>query len=100
MKIKFIILGCGYSLGVPRADGNWGKCEKSGAADFRAHRACVVRCRGVAMFLDPFRAFFESSQPDISKNVISAEEKSVTPPASQKDPTLDCPYTGMGGTLD
>ena len=23
MKIKFVILGCGSSLGVPRADGNW-----------------------------------------------------------------------------
>ena len=27
MKIKFIILGCGYSLGVPNADGNWGNCD-------------------------------------------------------------------------
>ena len=27
MKIKFIILGCGSSLGVPRADGYWGKCN-------------------------------------------------------------------------
>jgi len=27
MKIKFIILGCGSSFGVPRADGYWGKCD-------------------------------------------------------------------------
>ena len=27
MKIKFIILGCGSSLGVPRVDGNWGNCN-------------------------------------------------------------------------
>ena len=27
MKIKFIILGCGYSFGVPKADGSWGKCD-------------------------------------------------------------------------
>ena len=27
MKIKFIILGCGSSFGVPRADGNWGNCD-------------------------------------------------------------------------
>ena len=27
MKVKFIILGSGYSLGVPRADGYWGKCN-------------------------------------------------------------------------
>ena len=25
--IKFTILGCGSSMGVPRADGNWGKCD-------------------------------------------------------------------------
>ena len=74
------------SIGAPGRE--FGKCEKSGAADFRSHRACVVRFRGVAMFLDPFRVFLESSQPDLSKNVISTEEKSVTPLASQKDPTL------------
>jgi len=27
MSIKFIILGCGSSMGVPRADGYWGKCD-------------------------------------------------------------------------
>ena len=27
MKIKFIILGCGSSLEVPRADGTWDKCN-------------------------------------------------------------------------
>ena len=25
--MKFIILGCGSSMGVPRADGNFGKCN-------------------------------------------------------------------------
>ena len=27
MKTEFVILGCGSSLGVPRADGSWGKCN-------------------------------------------------------------------------
>ena len=27
MKKKFIILGCGSSVGVPRIDGHWGNCE-------------------------------------------------------------------------
>ena len=27
MKVKFIILGSGYSLGVPSADGYWGRCN-------------------------------------------------------------------------
>ena len=25
--MKFIILGCGSSMGVPRSDGNFGKCN-------------------------------------------------------------------------
>ena len=27
MSVKFIVLGCGSSMGVPRADGYWGKCN-------------------------------------------------------------------------
>ena len=27
MSIKFTILGCGSSMGVPRADGFYGKCD-------------------------------------------------------------------------
>ena len=27
MKLKFIILGCGSSMGVPRPDGSFGKCN-------------------------------------------------------------------------
>ena len=29
MRSKLIILGCGSSVGVPRIDGFWGKCNKS-----------------------------------------------------------------------
>ena len=27
MKIKFTLLGCGYSMGVPRIDGFFGNCD-------------------------------------------------------------------------
>ena len=27
MSLKFIILGCGSSMGVPRADGDFGFCD-------------------------------------------------------------------------
>ena len=27
MSVKFTILGCGYSMGVPRIDGFFGKCN-------------------------------------------------------------------------
>ena len=29
MKSKLIILGCGSSVGVPRIDGEWGRCDKN-----------------------------------------------------------------------
>ena len=29
MNTKFVILGCGSSVGVPRIDGHWGKCDKN-----------------------------------------------------------------------
>ena len=27
MSLKFTILGCGSSLGIPRIDGHYGKCD-------------------------------------------------------------------------
>ena len=29
MKKKLIILGCGSSVGIPRIDGSWGKCNRN-----------------------------------------------------------------------
>ena len=29
MHTKLLILGCGSSVGVPRIDGYWGKCDKN-----------------------------------------------------------------------
>ena len=29
MRAKLIILGCGSSVGTPRIDGYWGKCDKN-----------------------------------------------------------------------
>ncbi len=35
MKIKFIILGCGSSFGVPRPDGSWVKCNPEEKRNYR-----------------------------------------------------------------
>ena len=35
MRIKFIILGCGYSFGVPKADGAWSKCDPKEKKNYR-----------------------------------------------------------------
>ena len=41
MSMKFTILGCGSSMGVPRADGYFGKCNPK---NFKNHR---TRCSAI-----------------------------------------------------
>ena len=45
----------------------------------------MVRLRGVARFLDPFRTLFESSQPDLSKNATFGEDDVIPPPVCSKN---------------
>jgi phosphoribosyl 1,2-cyclic phosphodiesterase len=42
MKTKLIILGSGNSLGVPRIDGNWGKCESKNKKNFRTRCSAII----------------------------------------------------------
>ena len=44
MKIKFIILGCGSSFGVPRADGNWGNCNPKVKKNYRTRCSAFIKC--------------------------------------------------------
>ena len=43
MNGKLIILGCGYSLGVPRIDGFWGKCNKNNKKNLRSRCSAVIK---------------------------------------------------------
>ena len=42
MTIKFTILGCGSSLGVPRADGSFGKCNPSERKNYRTRCSAII----------------------------------------------------------
>ena len=42
MNKELIILGCGYSLGVPRIDGHWGKCDKNNKKNIRTRCAAAI----------------------------------------------------------
>ena len=45
MKIKFVILGCGSSFGVPRADGNWGKCDPKNKKNYRTRCSAFIKSK-------------------------------------------------------
>lgn len=42
MSIKFTILGCGSSMGVPRADGSFGECNPTDKKNYRTRCSAIV----------------------------------------------------------
>ena len=52
MKIKFIILGCGSSLGVPRADGSWGKCNPKEKKNYRTRCSALIKTTSKNILID------------------------------------------------
>ena len=45
MNLKFIILGCGSSLGVPRIDGNYGDCDPKNPKNFRTRCCALIKSK-------------------------------------------------------
>jgi len=62
MKIKFVILGCGSSLGVPRADGNWGKCNPQEKKNYRTRCSVLVKSKIKNILID--------TSPDLRHQLI------------------------------
>ncbi|HEY1879385.1 MAG TPA: MBL fold metallo-hydrolase [Caulobacteraceae bacterium] len=46
MRLEAVILGCGSSAGVPRADGEWGACDPANPRNRRSRCSLMVRRRG------------------------------------------------------
>ena len=69
MSLKFTILGCGYSLGVPRIDGYFGKCDPSNSKNYR------TRCSALISIYD-FNILIDIS-PDIKSQFIKNNVKNI-----------------------
>ena len=62
MKVKFIILGCGSSLGVPRADGNWGNCNPKIKRNYRTRCSAFIKSKIKNILID--------TSPDLRHQLI------------------------------
>jgi len=62
MKIKFIILGCGSSLGVPRPDGSWGKCDPKENKNYRTRCSALIKSKVKNILID--------TSPDLRHQLI------------------------------
>ena len=43
MNFEFIILGCGSSMGVPRSDGFFGKCDPKEKRNYRTRCSALIK---------------------------------------------------------
>ena len=70
MSIKFIILGSGSSMGVPRADGYSGKCNLNNKRNFRS------RCSALIQFDN--ENFLIDTSPDLRQQLLDNKIKSIS----------------------
>ena len=52
MSLKFTLLGCGSSFGVPRADGNWGKCNPKIQKNYRTRCSALISTNNLKILID------------------------------------------------
>ena len=67
--MKFIILGCGSSMGVPRPDGFFGKCNPRNKKNFRTRCSALIKTKNEIALID--------TSPDIRYQLIRNNIKKI-----------------------
>ena len=69
MSIKFIILGCGSSMGVPRADGFFGKCDPKNKKNYRTRCSALIKTSDENILID--------TSPDLRQQLLRHKIKKI-----------------------
>jgi phosphoribosyl 1,2-cyclic phosphate phosphodiesterase len=67
--MKFIILGCGSSMGVPRPDGFFGKCNPNIKKNYRTRCSALIKTDNENILID--------TSPDLRQQMISHKIKVI-----------------------
>ena len=67
--MKFTILGCGSSMGVPRSDGFFGKCNPNNIKNYRTRCSALLSCNEENILID--------TSPDLRQQLLDAKIKSL-----------------------
>ena len=70
MTIKFIILGCGSSLGVPRADGFFGNCDLKNKKNYRSRCSALISFNDENILID--------TSPDLRQQLLTNKIKTIS----------------------
>ena len=66
---KFTILGCGSSLGVPRIDGNFGKCDPNNKKNHRTRCCAHIKFSNYSFLID--------TSPDLRSQLLRNKIKDI-----------------------
>ena len=69
MSIKFTILGCGSSLGTPRIDGYFGKCDPKNKKNYRMRCSALISTKNINLLID--------TSPDIKAQLLNNKIKNI-----------------------
>ena len=67
--MKFIILGCGSSMGVPRTDGFFGKCNPKNPKNYRSRCSALIKTKNETILID--------TSPDLRQQLINNKISSI-----------------------
>ena len=69
MSIKFIILGCGSSMGVPRPDGFFGNCDPKNKKNYRTRCSALIKTSNESILID--------TSPDLRQQLLNHKIKKI-----------------------
>ena len=70
MSIKFIILGCGSSMGVPRPDGFFGNCDPNNKKNYRTRCSALIKTSNENILID--------TSPDLRQQLLRHKIKKIS----------------------
>tara|TARA_B100000780_G_scaffold266826_1_gene223372 strand:+ start:621 stop:1394 length:774 start_codon:yes stop_codon:yes gene_type:complete len=69
MNLKFRLLGTGSSMGVPRPDGFFGKCDPKNKKNYRTRCSALISCNKTNILID--------TSPDLRQQLLDAKIKTI-----------------------
>ena len=67
--MKFTILGCGSSMGVPRSDGFFGNCDPKNKKNYRTRCSALIQTQSENVLID--------TSPDLRQQLINNKVKKI-----------------------
>ncbi len=67
--MKFIILGCGSSMGVPRPDGFFGNCDPKNKKNYRTRCSALIKTSSENLLID--------TSPDLRNQLLRHKIKKI-----------------------